>query len=226
MTYEKSSEREATFPEVGAAIAAAMGGGTPMDPGTTWSFTKLHDCSGVLRRQDGLELTLWLDSHGGRIEAKPRPPALTTKGQPIMSLRDYGIIAHNVRPPETTVAFERDPKQAAGQIVRLILAPYEPMYLEVLKRKAEIERKHEDAFILYRDLRDTLRLDPPGEDEGPGQDHHIYLYSARGLSGDITVASYGNVEIKLRSLTARQARFMAESIAFLAAGSTKKKPKA
>ncbi len=215
MTNEKSREREAAFPEVGTAIAAAMSG-SPMDPGPAWSFTKMNSCTGILRRQDGVELTLWLNSHAGRIEAKPRPPAVTTKGQSIRSLRDYGIVND---PPATTVAFDRDPKQAAGQINRIVVGPYEPMYLEVLKRKIEIECKHADAFILYSDLLSTLGLDPPGENEGPGQDHHIYLYQAP-LSGYINVASYGSVEIKFRSLTAHQARYIVECLASLAASGT------
>ena len=223
--YEKSQERQTAFPEVADAIAAVIGGDTPMDPGTEWHFEKTNDCAGVLRRSpDGLELTLWLDSYGGRVEVKPRPPAVAGKGQPVMSLRDYGVTDYNANTLATSFAFKRDPKQAAGQITRVVLVPYEPLYLQVLERKAEIERKHKDAFDLYRDLLFALGKHPPTVDEGPGQDHQINLYQSGGYYGDITVSSHGSVEIKLRSLTGKQARTVVALLAKMRAEPAKKKP--
>ena len=205
---ERRRDRSRRFDDILPELARELGLG--------WKAVRQHDYGQRLRREsDGLELWVACDDWKGRGRVSPSIPRFDGE---YLSLRSWGVIGYDEKTPEMSFALERDPARVAREIERKVLAPYEPLYVEILKRKAERLERANDAVSLWRQLRDLVGCRRPvRNDLRLTSDREIHFGDAGSMSGTMTVFNYGSVELRIRWMTSSQALAMAKAIGALAA---------
>ena len=105
-------------------IAAAMPG--------DWTAISHYNWSAYALREDGLEIAFRLDGKD-RVEVSPSVPMKDGGG---MSLRSWGVIPYSAAEPSTTFRRDRSPGAIAAQVMRKVVEPYAPLYVDIIHRKA------------------------------------------------------------------------------------------
>ena len=205
---ERRREHSRRFDEILPELARELGLG--------WQLVRLHDHGQRLRREsDGLELWVACDEWKGRGRVSPSVPRLDGAYQ---SLRSWGGIGYDEKTPEMSFALERNPARVAREIERKVLAPYEPLYRQIINKKAERLEQANNAVALWHRLRELVRCKRPARNDlRLTADREIYFGDAGSMSGKMTVFNYGSVELTIRWMTSSQALAIAEAIGALAA---------
>lgn len=199
------NEREAAFVALMPQVAAAMPG--------EWTITRSSDWYAIMQRQsDGLEIggTFSAYKASGKVEFRPSVPLDETGGG--MSLKTWGVIPYDAKPPSRSVSLERTPDAIAKDVTKHVLTPYEPLYAEIVKRKAE----RTDSRAQW--LADAKRIAAHIGDRMPaphniGSDR-INLGSRYGGNGSLplwlTVNIGGRHTAEIRNLSAEDAIALAD----------------
>lgn len=170
-----------------------------------WTLEQRHESYVVAKRSDGLAIGFYKPTYPSKNRVEVSPCVPKNSAGRAMILSDWGVINYREAAPSCTFDASRPAKIVAGQIVRTVIAPYEPLYLKVLERQKADNERYETTKKTVAKLAALLGEDvtlKPGETQAR-------IHIGDGLEkiyGHITISGPDCIEIELRYMDEDAAR--------------------